>query len=70
MLIDRIKSDEADVEQSDDENLYRTGHIIGIKKESEFVQNLLEKYKKHNAIYLDYKEMIRLGMIDIEEHGD
>ena len=59
-----------DIEKSTDEGLYRSGHIVGIKSDSDFVKSLNEEERKHNAIYMDFREMIRYGMIDIEEHGD
>ena len=59
-----------DIEKSDKEGLYRSGHIVGLKSDSYFVKSLTEKQRKHNAIYMDFREMIRCGMIDIEEHGD
>ena len=54
-----------DVEKSDDmSNPYRTGHLIGIKRESEFVQHLPEEFQKKNAIFMDYKDMQKFGMIE------
>ena len=41
----------------------RTGAYCGIKRESEFVKNLPDEYKKHNAILMDYDEMVKLGML-------
>ena len=56
-----------DSEKSDDiSNPYRTGHLIGIKRESEFVKHLPEEYQKKDAIYMDYREMEKLGMINQE----
>ena len=54
-----------DSEKSDDmSNPYRTGHLVGIKKESEFVKHLPEEYQKKDAIYMDYREMEKFGMIN------
>lgn len=56
-----------DPEKSDDmSNPYRTGHFVGIKKESEFVKHLPEEYQKKDAIYMDYREMEKFGMINQE----
>lgn len=52
-----------DIEKSEKDNPYRSGHIVAIKRESEFVQHLPEDFKKHDAIMMDYREMIQLGMI-------
>ena len=53
-----------DAEKSNDmSNPYRTGHLVGIKRESEFVKDLPEEYKKKDAIFMDYKEMQNLGLI-------
>jgi len=59
-----------DVEKCNEEGVYRSGHIIGIKRDSEFVKHLEENAQKANAIYMDFREMIRSGMIDLEEHVD
>ena len=54
-----------DSEKSDDmSNPYRTGHLVGIKRESEFVKHLPEEYQKKDAIYMDYREMEKFGMIN------
>ena len=54
-----------DAGKSDDmSNPYRTGHLVGIKRESEFVKNLPEEYQKKDAIYMDYREMEKFGMIN------
>lgn len=53
-----------DAEQTDDwKNPFRSGHIVGIKKESEFYKSLDEKFKKKDAVFMDYREMEKLGMI-------
>ena len=44
-------------------NPYRTGHLVGIKKTSEFYKNLPDEYKKKDAVFMDYREMQKLGMI-------
>lgn len=60
-----------DIEKStDEEGLYRSGHLVGLKSDCDFVKSLSEKEKEHHAIYMDFREMIRCGMIDLEEHGD
>ena len=59
-----------DIEKSDKEGLYRSGNIVGLKSDCDFVKSLTEEQRKHNAIYMDFREMIRCGIIDIEEHGD
>ena len=54
-----------DPEKTEDiSNPYRTGHLVGIKKESDFYKSLPEEYKKKNAILMDYREMEKLGMIN------
>lgn len=54
-------------EKSDDmSNPYRTGHLVGIKRESEFVKHLPEEYQKKDAVYMDYREMEQLGIINNE----
>lgn len=54
-----------DPEKSDDmSNPYRSGHIVGIKRESEFVKHLPKKYQKKDAIYMDYREMEKIGLIN------
>lgn len=56
-----------DSEKSDDmSNPYRSGHIVGIKRESEFVKHLPEEYQKKDAIYMDYREMEKIGLINNE----
>ena len=53
--------------KSDDmSNPYRTGHLVGIKRESEFVKHLPKEYQKKDAIYMDYREMEKFGMIKQE----
>ena len=53
-----------DPEKSDDmKNPWRTGHLVGIKKVSEFYQHLPEEYKGKDALFMDYREMEKLGMI-------
>lgn len=59
-----------DIEKSTEKGLYRSGNIVGLKSDCDFVKSLTEEQRKHNAIYMDFREMIRCGMIDIEEHGD
>lgn len=53
-----------DPEKSDDmKNPWRTGHLAGIKKASEFYQHLPEEYKGKDALFMDYREMRQLRMI-------
>ena len=53
-----------DSEKTDNNsNPYRTGHLVGIKKESEFYKHLPDEYKKKDTIYMDYREMKQIGMI-------
>ena len=53
-----------DPEKSDDmKNPWRTGHLVGIKKASEFYQHLPEEYKGKNALFMDYRKMRQLRMI-------
>ena len=53
-----------DLEKSDDmKNPWKTGHLVGIKKASEFYQHLPEEYKGKNALFMDYREMEKFGMI-------
>lgn len=53
-----------DLEKSDDmENPWRTGHLVGIKKSSEFYQHLPEECKDKDALFMDYREMKQLKMI-------
>ena len=44
-------------------NPYRSGHLVGIKKTSEFYKHLSDEYKKKDAVFMDYREMQALGMI-------
>ena len=53
-----------DPEKSDDmKNPWRTGHLVGIKKASKFYQHLPEEYKGKDALFMDYREMEKFGMI-------
>ena len=62
MFIIGIDIDKCD--KDDMSNPYRSGHLVGIKRESEFVKHLPEEYKKKDAIFMDYREMQQLGMIE------
>ena len=54
-----------DSEKTDDwNNPYRSGHLVGIKRESDFVRNLPEQYKKKDAVFMDYREMQKIGLIN------
>ena len=53
-----------DADKTDDmSNPYRSGHLVGIKKESEFYKHLPDEYKKKDAVYMDYREMENIGLI-------
>ena len=53
-----------DASKTDDfKNPYRTGHLVGIKKESEFYKNLPEEYKKRDACFMDVNDMKQVGLI-------
>lgn len=53
-----------DADKTDDmSNPYRTGHLVGIKKTSEFYKHLPEEYKKKDAVFMDYREMAKVGLI-------
>ena len=53
-----------DADKTDDpKNPYRSGHLVGIKKTSEFYQHLPDEYKKKDAVFMDYREMRQLEMI-------
>ena len=49
---------------TDMNNPYRTGHIVGISKECDFYKFLPEESKQFKAIFMDYKEMIKFGLIN------
>lgn len=54
-----------DADKTDDfKNPYRTGHLVGISRESEFFKALPEDYQKKNAAFMDYREMMAYGMIE------
>lgn len=44
-------------------NPYRSGHLVGIKKSSEFYKHLPEEYKHKDAVFMDYREMENIGLI-------
>lgn len=44
-------------------NPYRSGHLVGISKKSDFYVNLPEEYKARPAVFMDYREMMALKMI-------
>ena len=53
-----------DSERTDDmKNPYRSGHIVGIKKTSDFYKHLPEEYKKRDAVFMEYREMMKIGLI-------
>lgn len=51
---------------TDKGNPYRTGHVIGLDKNSEFCKSLPEEYHKHSYVYIDIKVMKEVKMIDDE----
>jgi len=51
---------------NDESNPYRTGHLVGIKKESEFYKDLDNKYKTHDFLFMDYRIMEQIGLIKKE----
>lgn len=54
-----------DMEKTDDyDNPYRSGHIVGITKECDFYKLMPSEWKQKDACLMDYKEMIRLGLIN------
>ena len=57
-----------DVEKSDMEkkDYYRSGHLAALKRESEFVKALPENVRKGDAVFMDYREMAKFGMIKDE----
>lgn len=53
-----------DMDKTDDiHNPYRSGHIVGIKKSSEFYKRLPNNCAGKDAIFMSYKEMRDLGII-------
>ena len=48
---------------NDMKNPYRSGHIVGITKTSEFYKHLPDEYKKKDAVFMDYREMAKVGLI-------
>ena len=53
-----------DAEKSDgNRNLWRTGDLVGIKKDSEFYRNLPDMYKCKPALFMDYREMRAIGLL-------
>ena len=52
-----------DKDKTDDwSNPYRTGHIVGIKKDSDFYRSLPDEYKTKEAMFMDYRQMQKIGM--------
>ena len=58
-----------DADKTDDwNNPYRSGHLVGIKKESDFVNKVIpEEYRKKDAVFMDYREMEKFGLIQKQE---
>lgn len=55
-----------DVEKTNDnKNPYRSGHLVAIRKASDFYKSLPDEYKVKDACYMDYREMIKCGLIQI-----
>ena len=54
-----------DADKTDDwKNPYRSGHLVGIKRESDFVNKVIpEEYRKKDAVFMDYREMEKFGLI-------
>ena len=53
-----------DPERTDDmKNPYRSGHLVGIKKTSDFYKHLPDEYKKRDAVFMEYREMMKIGLI-------
>lgn len=48
---------------TDMRNPYRSGHLVGISKKSDFYASLPEKCKARPAVFMDYREMMALKMI-------
>ena len=54
-----------DISKTDDySNPYRSGHIVGITKECDFYKEMPDNWKQKDACLMDYKEMIKLGLIN------
>lgn len=54
-----------DPDKTDDfKNPYRTGHLVGIKRDSNFFKEVLSEMKDKNACYMDYREMEKIGLIN------
>ena len=54
-----------DVDKTDDySNPYRSGHIVGITKDCDFYNMLPEDCKKSVAMLRNYKDMIKVGLIN------
>ena len=45
-------------------NPYRSGHIVGITKECDFYKQMPDEWKEKPACLMDYKEMMKLGLIN------
>lgn len=51
---------------TDKGNPFRTGHVVGLDKNSEFYKALPEEYHKYSYVYIDIKVMKEVKMIDDE----
>lgn len=50
--------------KSDDmSNPYRSGHIVGISRESKFYKSLDPGFRKKDAVYMDSQQMLKLGLL-------
>lgn len=57
-----------DIEKTTDKNNpYRTGHLVAVKKDSDFYKSLPESFHEKSAAFIDQKDMIKLGLIDESE---
>lgn len=53
-----------DISKTDDmSNPYRSGHIVGIKRDSNFYRSLDPGFRRKDALYMDYNVMIQIGLI-------
>lgn len=53
-----------DVEKTEDmANPYRSGHLVGVKRDCDFYKSLPDECKRGDAILMDYRQMMQLGFI-------
>lgn len=54
-----------DINKTEDyNNPYRSGHIVGITKECDFYKQMPNEWKQKDACLMNYKEMMKLGLIN------